>query len=165
MKAPGSGTAAALFGLLGFLTVASLLGNGLLIDTVSKRLVGIGQAALLIVAMLVFVWATSLWQIVLFLVLYALTTGGGGSLRHAMLGEHFGRKHFATINGSGLTIVVIGSALGPAFAGFSFDATDSYDVAFYGLALVSLVAAIAMLLTKRTSRRVDAGHDVQKRAD
>ena len=160
-----SGTAAALFGLLGILTVASLLGNGLLIDAVSKRLVGIGQAALMIVAMLVFVWATSLWQIVMFVALYALTTGAGGSLKYAMLSEHFGRKSFATINGFVLTVAVIGSALGPAFAGFSFDATDSYDVAFYGLALAALVAAIAMLMTKRTSGRVDAGHEVPKRDD
>ena len=163
-KGFSSGTAAALFGLLGFLTIASLLGSGLLADAISKRLVGIYQAALMIVAMLVFVWAASLWQIVMFLTLYALTTGAG-SLRYAMLGEHFGRKHFATINGFGLTIVVIGGALGPAFAGFSFDATDSYDVAFYGFALAALVAAIAMLMTKRTSGRVDAGHEVPKRAD
>ena len=160
-----SGTAAAMFGLLGILTIASLLGSGLLVDAVSKKLVGIYQAALIIVAMLVFIWATSLWQIAMFVALYAVTTGGGGSLRNAMLSEHFGRKHFATINGFGLTIVVIGGALGPAFAGFSFDATDSYDVAFYGFALAALVTTIAMLLTKRTSGGVDAGHEVLKRAD
>ena len=160
-----SGTAAAMLGLLGFLNVATRIGNGLLIDAVSKKLAGIGQAALMIVAMLVFVWATSLWQIVVFVVLYALTIGAGGSLQFAMLSEHFGRKSFSTINGFGLAIAVIGSALGPAFAGFSFDATDSYDVTFYGLALVALVAAITMLLTKRTSGRVDAGQDVPKRAD
>ena len=164
-KGFSSGTAAALLGLLGFLTVASLLGNGLLADAVSKRLVGIGQAAIMIVAMLVFIWATSLWQIVMFVVLYGLTTGGGGSLQFAMISEHFGRKHFATINGFGLTLAVIGSALGPAFAGFSFDATDSYDLAFYGLAVVALLAAIAMLLTKRSSGRVDAVQEVPKRAD
>ena len=149
-KGFSSGTAAAMLGLLGFLGVASRIGNGLLADAVSKKLVGMCQAALMIVAMLVFIWATSLWQIVMFVALFALTIGAGGSLRFAMLGEYFGRKHFATISGSGLTIVVIGSALGPAFAGFSFDATDNYDVAFYGLALAALVGAIAMLMTKRT---------------
>ena len=153
-KGFSSGTAAALLGLFGILNIASRLGNGLLADAVSKKLVGIGQAALMIVAMLVFVWATSLWQIVIFLVLYALTTGGGGSLRHAMLSEYFGRKSYATIYGFGLTIEGIGSALGPAFAGFSFDATDSYDVTFYGLAVVAFVAVIGMLLTKSTSGRV-----------
>ena len=117
----------------------------------------------MIVAMLVFVWATSLWQIAMFVVLYALTIGAGGSLQFAMLSEHFGRKSFSTINGFGLTIAVIGSALGPAFAGFSFDATDSYDVAFYGLALAALVAAIGMLMTRRTSGRVDAGHEVPQK--
>ena len=162
-KGFSSGTAAALLGLLGFLNIVSLLGSGLLVDAVSKRLVGTLQSALMIVALLVFIWATSLWQIVMFVVLYALTIGGGGSLLHAMLSEHFGRKYFARINGFALTIAVIGSALGPAFAGFSFDATDSYDVAFYGLALAALVAAIAMLMTKRTSRRVDAGHEVPKK--
>ena len=164
-KGFSSGTAAALFGLLGFLNIASRLGSGLLADAINTRLVGIGQAAIMIVAMLVFIRATSLWQIVMFLVLYAVTTGGGGSLMHAMLGEYFGRKSFATISGFGLVIAGIGSALGPAFAGFSFDATDSYDLAFYGLALVALVAVVAMLLTKRTSGRVAAGHEVSKRAD
>ena len=157
-KGFSSGTAAAMLGLLGILNIASLLGSGLLADAVSKKLVGMGQAALIIVAMLVFIWATSLWQVAMFVVLYAVTTGAGGGLRHAMLSEHFGRKHFVTINGFGLTIPVIGSALGPAFAGFSFDATDSYDLAFYGLALGALVAAIAMLMTKGTSGWVDASH-------
>ena len=160
-----SGTAAALLGLLGFLGIASRLGNGLLADAVSKKLIGIWQSALMIAAMLVFIWATSLWQIVMFVALFAVTTGGGGSLRFAMLAEYFGRKHFATINGFGLTIAVIGSALGPAFAGFSFDATDSYDLAFYGLALAALLAETAMLMTKRASGRVDAGHEVPTRAD
>ena len=163
-KGFSSSTAAAMLGLLGLLNIASRIGNGLLADTVNTRLVGICQAALMIVAMLVFIWATSLWQIALFVALYAVTIGGGGSLQFAMLSEHFGRKHFATINGFGLTIAVIGSALGPAFAGFSFDATDSYDLAFYGLALVSLFAAIAMLLTKRSSGRVDAGREVPKKS-
>ena len=164
-KGFSSGTAAALLGLLGFLGIASRLGNGLLADAVSKKLIGIWQSALIIVAMLVFIWATSIWQIVMFVVLFAVTTGGGGSLMSAMLGEYFGRKHFATISGFGLIIAWIGSALGPAFAGFSFDATDSYDVALYGLALAALVATIAMLLTKRTSGRVDAVQEVPKRAD
>ena len=163
-KGFSSGTAAALFGLLGILTIAGLLGNGLLADAFSKKLVGICQAALMIVAMLVFIWATSIWQIMIFLVLFAMTTGAG-SLQFAMISEYFGRKHFATINGFGLPIVVIGSALGPAFAGFSFDATDSYDVAFYSFALAALVAAISMLMTKRTSGRVGAGHEVPKSAD
>ena len=164
-KGFSSGTAAALLGLLGFLNIASRIGSGLLADAVKTKLVGIGQATIMIVAMLAFIWATSLWQIVMFVALYAMTTGGAGGLRYAMISEHFGRKHFSTINGSGLTIVVIGSALGPAFAGFSFDATDSYDVAFYGLALVALLAVIAMLMTKRTSGRVDAVQEVPKRAD
>ena len=155
-KGFSSGTAAALLGLLGFLTIASLLGNGLLADAVNKQLVGIGQALIMTVSMLVFIWSTNLWQIVIFLVLYALTTGAGGSLQFAMTSEYFGRKSFATINGFGLSVAVIGAALGPAFAGFSFDATDSYDMAFYGLALMALVAAITMLMTKRPSRRVFA---------
>ena len=164
-KGFSSGTAAALLGLLGLLGVASRIGSGLLADAVSKRLVGIWQSALMIVAMLVFIWATSLWQIVVFVVLYALTIGAGGSLRFAMLGEYFGRKSYATISGFGLTVEAIGSALGPAFAGFSFDETDSYDVAFYGLAVVALAAAIAMLLTKRTSGGVDAVHEAPSRDD
>ena len=164
-KGFSSSTAAAMLGLLGLLNIASRIGNGLLVDAVSKKLVGTLQPAIMIVAMLLFIWATSLWQIAMFVALYAVTTGGGGSLQFAMLSEHFGRKSFATINGFGLTIAVIGSALGPAFAGFSFDATDSYDLAFYGLALVALVAAIAMLLTKRSSGRVDAVQEVPKRAD
>ena len=162
-KGFSSGTAAALLGLLGLLYVASLIGSGLLADAVSKKLIGIGQSALMIVAMLVFIWATSLWQIVMFVVLFALTVQAGGGLRFAMISEYFGRKSFSTINGFGLTIVVIGAALGPVFAGFSFDATDSYDVAFYGLALAALLAAIAMLMTRSTSGRVGAGHEVPKR--
>ena len=149
-----SGTAAALLGLLGFLSIVSRIGSGLLADAVSKRLVGAAQAAIMVVALLLFIWSTSLWQIVLFTVLYGLTTGGGGSLNVAMIGEYFGRKSFATISGFGQMIVMIGVVLGPAFAGFSFDATDSYDLAFYAFAAAALAATITILMAKRPSPRV-----------
>ena len=114
-----------------------------------KRLVGGVMAGLMALSMLIFVWADALWQVILFIAIYAVSSGGGGSLMFAIRGDYFGRKAFATITGFGSSIMMIGSVLGPTFMGFSFDATDSYDLAFYVFSAVGAASTIAMLLAKR----------------
>ena len=144
-----SGTAAALLSLFGIIGIPARLGVGVLGDFVDKRLVGGVMAGLMALSMLIFVWADALWQVILFIAIYAVSSGGGGSLMFAIRGDYFGRKAFATITGFGSSIMMIGSVLGPTFMGFSFDATDSYDLAFYVFSAVGAASAIAMLLAKR----------------
>ena len=147
-KGLSAATAAALLGLFGVLSVPGRLGFGILGDYLDKRLVVAMTAGLLGLAMLTLIWATSLWQIFIFLVLFALSSGGS-AVTFALRGEYFGRGAFATIGGIGSTIMFLGTITGPVFAGFTFDVTESYDVAFLTFTGVSLLSFVAVLLARR----------------
>lgn len=153
-KGFSSGTAAAIFGLLGILSIPTRLANGLLSDVLDKRLVGVAQSAIMILAMIIFIWSTALWHLVVFVSIYAITTGGGGSLMYATVGEYYGRRSFGTIIGFAHAIAVIGSIIGPPFAGFAFDATGSYNAAFLGFAIAAAIATVMLLLVRRPARPV-----------
>jgi len=67
----------------------------------------------------------SLWQLGLFAVLLALSDAAN-PLAWAMLGDYFGRKNFATLQGWHHLPNQLMSMSTPVWMGFIFDRTDSY---------------------------------------
>ena len=74
----------------------------------------------------------------------ALGAGVGGL--HVLLrlawADYYGRRHLGSIRGVALPVQIGGQALGPVIAGFMFDATDSYWIAFVVFASAVSVAAL-----------------------
>ena len=64
-----------------------------------------------------------------------LGVGGLHLLVRLAWADYYGRQHLGTIRGLSLSAQIGGQALGPVLAGFLFDATDSYRVAFLVFAL------------------------------
>ncbi|MFC1940535.1 MFS transporter [Chloroflexota bacterium] len=83
----------------------------------------------------------NLWQVYLFVIIFALGYGAS-PLNIAIVGEYFGRRHFATIRGIMSLVYAVGIIAGPIYAGYIYDITRSYQVAFvtfivlYSLAVV-----------------------------
>jgi MFS family permease len=142
-------TAASLFALAGVMSLPGRIGVGLLTDRFEKRLVNSGVVLGLAGAMLLGAWAGNVWQAVLFLLAYGVTTGGGGSAMFAIRGEYFGRRAFATISGFGTAFQAGGAMLGNVLAGVTYDVTDSYTVAFVAFAALSGAAAVSIFLARR----------------
>ena len=142
-------TAANLLALLGIMSFPSRLGAGILADRMDKRYLGALATGILGLSMLSLIWATSLWQLVLFVAVYSVAIGGSGTNQFAIRAEYFGRKAFATISGFGAIVMAAGALLGTWLAGFVFDRTESYNGAFAIYAGLSLVSILAILLAKR----------------
>jgi cyanate permease len=68
-----------------------------------------------------------------------------------MVSDRFGGPHFGAIVGAGLMGSAAGSAFGPWIAGYLFDRTGSYAIAF-AIAAASAVAAGAAGWRARMSR-------------
>jgi cyanate permease len=83
------------------------------------------------------------------MVVYSLAYGGLASLQEPIRADYFGTKAFATIQGVSRTVQTVGTFLGPLIAGFVYDLTKSYTVAFSIFAVVSLLATILMFLARR----------------
>ena len=68
---------------------------------------------------------------------------------HTMRGDYFGRKSFGTIMGFMDLVQMFGIVLGPVFAGWIFDTTGDYRIAFITFAIVAAIAALLMLIARR----------------
>ncbi len=139
-------------GVLSAIAVGSILGRivfGWLGDHYDKRLVMAGSLVLLVVAMAVMSQASSFESVLVYVPLYAMAYGGAVPLVPATLAEYFGRKYFATVSGFSSTVQMVGNICGPLFAGFVFDVTGSYRMAFVSFSVAALVALLTLLFVRK----------------
>ena len=141
------------------MTLVSILGRigfGWIGDRVPKRYLLAGLYATQVAGLAVFAGAVEIWQIALFLVLYAPSYGGAIPLRPSIQAEYFGRHSFGAIQGVVFACTAAGGMLGPIFAGWMFDSFASYQMAFLILAGVNALAVPATLLLPDPRRRTPA---------
>ena len=86
------------------------------------------------------------------MIIYSLAYGGLASLQEPIRADYFGTKAFATIQGE---VEASRRALswGSIIAGFLYDLTKSYTLAFAIFAVVSLASAFCMFLAKPPARQ------------
>jgi MFS family permease len=147
----GWSTAAAssLLGLSTLISAPARIGMGWLGDLVEKRLLNIGLLLGLSISVLFMGWSAEPSLFTPFMVIYSLAYGGLASLQEPIRADYFGTKAFATIQGVSRTVTTVGTFLGPVLAGFCYDVTKSYTIAFAIFAAVSLISTVLMFLAKR----------------
>lgn len=97
------------------------------------------------------------WMIALFVAFYGPAFGGSIVTRASAVREYFGLRAFGSIQGLVIGFMTIGGIIGPAFAGWVFDTTGSYQFAWLVLALATAAALVAVLPLRHTSARSRAG--------
>lgn len=101
--------------------------------------------------------AHSLWQVGPFLVLYGPAYGGTMSLLSPLRADYFGRDSFATIHGMMQVVTMLGNIAGPIFAGYVFDSTGSYRLAFTVFSVTYLIVLGVILVAKPPRSRPTRG--------
>ena len=148
--------AALALGALGVVSVIGRLGFSWMGDFWEKRLVLFGSTLLMSVG-LIFLNLPATWTTVaLFLLIYAPGYGGAPPLTRAIFGEYYGRKHYGTISGYFALIIMVGTVGGPLFAGYMYDVSKSYTIAFYAFAVANTLGAALIFLAKRPKPPVAA---------
>ena len=136
-----------LLGLMAFTAVPLILMFGWLGDRFSKPpLLLLGHVGT-VAAMLVIVNFSGIFPLLVFAFLMALGESTA-PVNHSIIGEYFGRKAFATLNGLLQTVGMIGLAT-PVFAGWVFDITDSYANALLTFAAIAGIAIVSTLFLRR----------------
>jgi sugar phosphate permease len=143
-----AGAAAASVTGMTLVSVGGRFGFGYVSDFIDKRFVMAGAYTLLALAVLLFAAIHQPWQIFLVLPLFGLGWGGIIPVRPALQAELFGLRAFGAIQGLVFTIATLGGLIGPVFAGWMYDQTESYRLAFVILAAAAFLAA-PMLATLR----------------
>jgi MFS family permease len=85
----------------------------------------------------------ALWTIVLFAILSSFADGVN-SVTWALVGDCFGRNHFASIRGWMGTIQSVVAMPGAVFTGWIYDQTQSYTYAVIPFILIYALAGLAL---------------------
>jgi OFA family oxalate/formate antiporter-like MFS transporter len=117
-------------------------------DKFSKRSVAATSFVMMSCGLSCFAYVsnTGLWLLVPFLVLLGIGYGGTNAILPALGREYFGRTNFGSIYGLMEGIGTIGAIIGPTLAGWAYDSLGSYQIVWFLLAGLAVVA-IASVLT------------------
>lgn len=135
-----SAAAAAL--LVGFIGGSSIVGR--IVMGIAQDKIGPKKAFLLCSSLqaLSLIWLTqadTVGAFYLFAAIFGFTYGGDVPQLPALIGESFGLRHMGSIYGIITLAVGVGGSAGPILAGYIFDTSHSYTLAFW-------IGAIAMFL-------------------
>ena len=143
--------AGGLFGSVAFLSIIGRLGLAWLGDIWDKRYLLAVTLAVMGLTMLGLSQVTGFGQTLGVLVPYSVAYGGSTVLPLSLQADLFVRNAFATIRGLVNTVQTGGMLLGPLFAGFVYDTSESYFVALVGFAVAAFIA-MGLVLGARRSR-------------
>ncbi|MBA7614515.1 L-lactate transporter [subsurface metagenome] len=135
------------------MTLGSLIGRlgfGLLGDFFNKRYLISISFALQVLGVFIFAYidGDKVWLLIPFLITYGAGFGGTIPLRPALLADYFGTRSFGTIFGWVALIGMLGGVASPVIAGWIFDITGSYQLAWQIFALTTVPAIPLILLAK-----------------
>jgi OFA family oxalate/formate antiporter-like MFS transporter len=147
--------AAGILSIIAGFTVAGKLSIGLISDKLGARK---SLSLCLILGTLTFVWfffAKETWAFYLFAIAFGFALGGTKPLDMLVPSELFGVQSLGAILGVILLCGTMGGALGPAFAGYTFDIAGNYNAALISLVVLSMIAAVlSLVLLKYKSKAI-----------
>ena len=129
--------------------VGKIVGGGAT-ERIGTRRILIICAATLAVAMFWLTRSINMWMFVAFAVPFGMAYGGWIPSLSVLIADIFGTTHYGKIFAVADTGWGAGGFVGPILAGYMFDTTGSYRIAFWiGASLSLLSIALVLLLRKR----------------
>lgn len=144
--------ASGLLGVSALIGAPARVGMGWLGDLLDKRRLVMGLLLALSFSVLLMGYTAVAIIFTPCMIIYSLAYGGLASLQEPIRADYFGTKAFATIQGVSRSVITAGTFMGPIIAGFLYDRTKSYTLAFSIFAFVSLASLLCMFLAKPPAR-------------
>ena len=149
-------SAAFLMTIVGAASIAGKVGIGFLADRLGSKRIIATCAAILIALMLWLSTPMNTWSFRAFAIVYGVAYGGAFPLMNVLIAEIFGVANLGKILGFAGIGGAIGGALGPWLAGYVFDTTASYSLAFLIAAGASLTMMVLTLLVGKRAKQTIA---------
>ncbi len=140
--------AASVLSTIGGVSMIGRFITGIAIDRIGSKRVIIVCFILLMVELLWLQMANDLWMLYLFAVFYGITHGGFFTAISPIVAEFFGINAHGVLFGIVAFSGSIGGAIGPLVAGYIFDITAGYSLAFWLGTLVSTLGLMLIVLLK-----------------
>lgn len=136
--------------IVGVMVVGQILG-GIIAERIDKRLIVcvcmLGHGVALVILLL----ANDLPQVLVFAVIHGLAWGIRSTALIALRSDYFGRGAYATITGFNNLVTSVAHIAGPLVAGVVAEVYGTYEPAFYGMAVVVMVASVLFLFVPSPS--------------
>lgn len=138
-------------GILSVIGVASMAGRiimGFSSDRTGCRKSIIICCVLYIISFIILLMAREFWMLSSFAILYGFAHGGFATVLSPLVGELFGLRAHGTLLGIVIFFGTLGGAVSPVFAGYLFDTTSSYQLAFYVCVVMSVIGLVLSVTLK-----------------
>ena len=144
----------------GAVQVVGRLGSGWLGDKVGRHrlllisfpMMGVGWVAIAMISP-----DTLWWSVPLYYLTYGLGQAAHTVTQQTIVADFFGPRRYATIRGVMNPMSVVGGIIGPLFAGFMFDAFESYKLAFFIMGPVIALGAPAIFMAGKPTLSTEPG--------
>ncbi len=134
--------AATLLSVLGATSIAGRLGVGILSDVIGSRMAFLICFAVLLGSLVAFAGVTSHSLLFAVVAFYGFSHGGLFTVVSPLVAEYFGMRSHGSIFGTILFFGTLGGAIGPILAGWIFDVSGSYQIAFMSLAALAAIGLV-----------------------
>ncbi|OGP62934.1 MAG: hypothetical protein A2169_14045 [Deltaproteobacteria bacterium RBG_13_47_9] len=95
-------------------------------------------------AMFLFIFTKSTWSLYAVAIIFGFSLGAASPVRMAMVPPLFGLKSIGTILGIATFAWSVGGIAGPFLAGYIFDVSQSYDIAFVSGGMLLIIGVLAV---------------------
>ena len=140
--------ASAALGAMVTVSLVGRLGFGLLGDYVDKRYVLIFCTLLQALGIYVLSAVDSMALLWVFVIIYGISYGGAIPVFMAIIGDYFGRANYAAIRGWIQLCHIPSTMIGPIYAGWVYDSTNSYQVAFMSFIVALILGSIFLFFAR-----------------
>jgi len=157
--------AGGMMAMMVFFTIPARFFAGFLADRVRKdQMQFLVSAAFLVqaIGIGVFLLHQSVATVYVFLILFGFGSGAPVPLRLTIGGRYFGRKAFASIQGTSMVFAAPVALLAPVYAGWVYDSTGSYIPAFTTFVVMAMLAAILMAVMRPPKPPKEVTSDIRK---
>jgi MFS family permease len=138
-------------GIMAFLGGAGIAGRiimGIFADRMGNKQAMLLSAGLMMLALFWLLLAKDLWMLFLFGLAFGFGHGGIATMESPIVANVFGMRSHGVILGLVFFCDTVGGAVGPFLAGYIFDVTNSYNLAFFFCAILGIVNLIAILVLR-----------------
>jgi len=146
-------SAAIILSILGAMTVAGKLTWGTLADRIGNNLVLIIGFILISCALFWLIPAKEMWMFYLFAAVFGFAIGCWVAII-GLIADLFGMSSHGTFLGCASCGSMIGVAVGAPLAGYIFDSTHSYQLAWAACATAGIISVILTFLLRQTRSQV-----------
>jgi len=130
------------------MSIVGRLGIGWVSDFISRRVIFLLTVVGLIVGVVLFFNAHLSFLLIPFVIFFGVGYGGIIILRPGVLRDYYGSTYIGSLIGLCFGLTCIGGIAGPLFAGWVFDTTSSYSIAWVVSGSLFLIGVPLVLIMK-----------------